>query len=1220
MEAMLDTGCSRSCISESAPVLKNLPKQKSNVTLLCANNERLSSSQSVHLSLKSGSNEIGEIDAVIVPRLSYPLILGLDIIKELKYSTDSETVCINGQTIPFSSPLSMLCYPTNAITITPHEECFVPVKSSSNIKGTVLFDHLSDQPDTEKLIITPTLTDSSNNRIVCITNKTDTSITLDPNEPLCIASPAEREINAVLEIPNDPQDSQMISEFQAARAIKANEANFIPPISSYGVLVGDQLKQVQDLITHHRLAFAMSDADLGKCGFFRFTLPLIDETDTAHQPPRPVPIGLRQQVNAEVEKWSALGIIQNTQSGFNIPVLVLRKPDKSIRISLDARLLNQKLVPDRFPLPAMSDVFSTISSKLSTSKGCFVSQFDFHRGYWQIIVHPSDSKKLAFSHNRNHYESNRMLYGLQSAPAAFCRIIHRLFGENSSFVAYLDDLLIIDADFDAHIKNIEFLLQTCERYGLLLSAKKVSLFADKIDFLGHHIDKDGIHPLAKHLKNIAHFPRPTSIETLRSFLGMVNYNCKFIPNLALLTSPLNDLLSKKYAKFTWTEEGETAFTKVKNAIMTPKSLAHFNPSLPLVLVNDASGLGVGSVLYQDENGTLAPLGYFSRALRGPDLKRSIRHKELIAISEGIKHFSYYLTGQKFKVVTDHCSLLYLYREHLSSALDVRLTNIFYYLLNFDFEIVHRPGKDEILAGADYLSRLPTTTLNQIEADFRPEVDIPDRLFALDVLPSTDLNSKEDHLQLYLKSLMRTTALKDSSNETAFIKFGELELEKEEFIKRQQNCSSIKNIICKLKMQSKSFLKKFTNSDGVIYRKKENRLLPALPTELAQEFLTYVHSAYGHPGTFQLMKLATRIVYIPCVKEKCQQVCRQCIICLRSKPQHALRPSAVPRKDYPEAPFLKTAIDLYDLGAKDAKGKRYILTCICHLTSFFDGVPLANKTDALVSEALMTLILRHGITGQIHSDNGAEFGPLTKALFKRFNIFHTKTAAYNSRGNGQLERVHREITSKLKILETKRKTWSSNFEFTKFLINNLPKTCNDGLSATECLYGRSLFLPLADIKHQQPSSTDAPYVKALSDYISDLHPSLLAYHINRNQKRVRTNDAAPRLSVGDKCLVWKPKIDQGKLSTCWAGPYEVTRHLSHSSYILLDPENGITYRRNLRHLRPLRTANPLPDKPEAPNSENIKNVETQKIDEFENRETEKNGALPNWLANICTFSN
>ena len=120
------------------------------------------------------------------------------------------------------------------------------------------------------------------------------------------------------------------------------------------------------------------------------------------------------------------------------------------------------------------------------------------------------------------------------------------------------------------------------------------------------------------------------------------------------------------------------------------------------------------------------------------------------------------------------------------------------------------------------------------------------------------------------------------------------------------------------MQSKSFLKKFTSCDGVIYRKKENRLPPALPNELAQEFLLYAYSAYGHPGTFQLMKLATRIVYIPCVKEKCQQVCRQCIICLRSKPQHALRPSAIPRKDYPEAPFLKTAIDLYDLG----EGKRW----------------------------------------------------------------------------------------------------------------------------------------------------------------------------------------------------------------------------------------------------------------------------------------------------------
>ena len=96
----------------------------------------------------------------------------------------------------------------------------------------------------------------------------------------------------------------------------------------------------------------MGDSDLGQLFHYRFSLPYIDETQTTHQPPRPIPIHVRDQVAKEIKTWQDLGIISETQSSNNIPLIILRKPDKSIRISLDARGL--LVTTGKRPLPVTS--------------------------------------------------------------------------------------------------------------------------------------------------------------------------------------------------------------------------------------------------------------------------------------------------------------------------------------------------------------------------------------------------------------------------------------------------------------------------------------------------------------------------------------------------------------------------------------------------------------------------------------------------------------------------------------------------------------------------------------------------------------------------------------------------------------------------------------------------------------------------------------------------
>jgi len=315
----------------------------------------------------------------------------------------------------------------------------------------------------------------------------------------------------------------------------------------------------------------------------------------------------------------------------------------------------------------------------------------------------------------------------------------------------------------------------------------------------------------------------------------------------------------------------------------------------------------------------------------------------------------------------------------------------------------------------------------------------------------------------------------------------------------------------------------------------------------------------------------------------------------------LRPSLIPKRNFEAVPFNKTSIDLYDLGKCDSNGKRYLVSICDHLTGYLDGVPIHNKTDRLVSQALNELILRYGFTGKLISDNGAEFGPLCKEIFKKFNLIHVTTSAYFSASNGKVERQHRQITEKLRLLNTKRREWSQKWPFVRFLINNLPRTSLDGLSAAECLFGRALFCPFETVE-KLDTKEKTPFVRAVNDYLNDLHPSLMQFQYQKySQLLKKDKGGAPIIKIGQKCLLWKPTIVEGKLSRCWSGPYRVIKRISKDSYILKNNETKMTYRRNIRHLRPIPSSET--EKPESNSEAEIslqREIDSPEHGEFQNR--------------------
>jgi hypothetical protein len=160
---------------------------------------------------------------------------------------------------------------------------------------------------------------------------------------------------------------------------------------------------------------------------------------------------------------------------------------------------------------------------------------------------------------------------------------------------YVDDMLVTGATVKEHLKKLDAVLDILEKAGLRLNKSKCFFLRSCIEYLGHVIDGDGLHPTDEKIAALKEAPPPTNLTELRSFLGIVNYYAKFLPNLATMLTPLYRLLHKN-ARWVWTDQQERAFQHAKEALQADSVLAHYNSTKPLLLACDTSEYGIGAVL------------------------------------------------------------------------------------------------------------------------------------------------------------------------------------------------------------------------------------------------------------------------------------------------------------------------------------------------------------------------------------------------------------------------------------------------------------------------------------------------------------------------------------------------------------------------------------------------------------------------------------------------
>ena len=225
-------------------------------------------------------------------------------------------------------------------------------------------------------------------------------------------------------------------------------------------------------------------------------------------------------------------------------------------------------------------------------------------------------------------------------------------------------------------------------------------------FLGHRIDAEGLHPTKEKLKAIMDAPALKNIQELRSFLSLINYYGKFIPNAATILAPLNDLL-RKDAKWKWDEKCQKSFELAKQTLTSSDVLMHYNPDLPIRMAGDASAYGIGAVIVHVlPDGTERPVAFASRTLTSSEKNYAQVEKEALSLIFGVKRFHSYLYGRSFTIVTDHKPLTAILgpKKGIPPLAAARLQRWSWILSAYHYEIEFRPTGDH--GNADGLSRLP----------------------------------------------------------------------------------------------------------------------------------------------------------------------------------------------------------------------------------------------------------------------------------------------------------------------------------------------------------------------------------------------------------------------------------------------------------------------------------------------------------------------------------
>ncbi|KAL7844792.1 hypothetical protein SRHO_G00233310 [Serrasalmus rhombeus] len=390
-------------------------------------------------------------------------------------------------------------------------------------------------------------------------------------------------------------------------------------------------------------AFSRNDLDVGTASGVRHRIELEPHVPFKERTRRVSPADFND-LKKHLQDLLAAGIIEESNSPYASPIVLVRKKSGELRMVVDYRKLNNLTKKDAYPLPRIEETFTLLSG----SK--WFSVLDLKSGFYQLEVEPSDRPKTAFTTPFGTWQFRRLPQGLTNSPATFQRTMEKVMeGMNlQEVITFLDDLNIFSSTLEEHEERVMKVLERIADFGLKLSPSKCRFFQTSVRYLGHVISSQGIQPDPDKVAAIKTWPCPQTVRELRSFLGFTGYYRRFVRDYARIVRPLNDLLKGEYAsrhkrphygprakspslRDRWTDGCQAAFELIVDKLTSAPILGFADWRLPYVLHTDASTTGLGAVLYQVQDGQTRVVAYASRGLSRSERNYPAHKLEFLAL-------------------------------------------------------------------------------------------------------------------------------------------------------------------------------------------------------------------------------------------------------------------------------------------------------------------------------------------------------------------------------------------------------------------------------------------------------------------------------------------------------------------------------------------------------------------------------------------------------------